>query len=451
MTPVWRFAALALLALPALARGADLPMVPEPMDAARYAELVEMEEGRKARQRLHPINPRVSRYMAAAAEAADAANAAQARDLIGRLNVNRMNPHEKALVYRLRGFIAYSAGDADEAIEAFRNVLAQEMLVPREEARVRFNIAQLYAGQQKWPEAITALHDWFRYTEHVDPLAYYLLAIAHFQRDELDAAIANVKRAVDLTDEPKESWLQLLAALYIQSENYAEAAPVLEELVLRFPKKLYWVQLSLIYGALENYRHSLAVQQVAYLNGLLEEDKELRRLARGYLFADLPYPAAKVLEKGLEDGSIEGDAESWELLANSWIAAREYDRSVEPLRRAAELAEDGNLYVRLGQVYLQREEWSEAVPMFEKAIDKGGLDELGEVLLLLGIATYNLGDVDPARGYFVRAREREATRQQAENWLKHLDVDQGEAEAAEAAQDAARAPRRLHVDGSPPA
>ena len=36
---------------------------------------------------------------------------------------------------------------------------------------------------------------------------------------------------------------------------------MLEELVLRFPKKIYWVQLSLIYGALEKYPASLAVQQ----------------------------------------------------------------------------------------------------------------------------------------------------------------------------------------------
>ena len=34
-----------------------------------------------------------------------------------------------------------------------------------------------------------------------------------------------------------------------------------------FPTKQYCVQLSLIYGARENYRHSLDVQQVAYLQG----------------------------------------------------------------------------------------------------------------------------------------------------------------------------------------
>ena len=54
---------------------------------------------------------------------------------------------------------------------------------------------------------------------------------------------------MDSTPEPKEAWLQLLAALYVRKSDYASATPVLEELVLRFPKKAYWVQLSLIYGS----------------------------------------------------------------------------------------------------------------------------------------------------------------------------------------------------------
>jgi tetratricopeptide (TPR) repeat protein len=433
--------ALFVLAASALARAQDLPLVPEPATPDELAKLAEEAEERKARQRLYPINSRVARYMAAAVEAIDSADEGEAEALLGRLNLSRMNPHEKALVYRLRAFVAYNAGDTDKAIEAFQNVLKEAILPPRDETRVRFNIAQLYAGMQRWPETIASLHDWFRHTDAPDPLAYYLLAIAHFQQNEFDAAIGNVRRAVDTAADPKESWLQLLAALYIQTEKYEQATPVLEALVLRFPKKLYWVQLSLIYGARENYPHSLAVQQVAYLQGLLEEDKELRRLARGYLFADLPYQAAHLLEKGIEDGKIEGDTESWEMLANSWIAAREYDRALGPLQRGAEISSDGKLYLRLGQVHLQREEWPEAASMFERAIQKGGLEDPGEALLLLGIASYNSGSIGPARGYFVRAREQESTRQQAENWLKHLDHE-ASGESGEAG---------VHAGDSPPA
>ncbi len=228
---------------------------------------------------------------------------------------------------------------------------------------------------------------------------------------------------MDLSPSPPEGWLQLLAALFVQKEDYASAAPVLEELLLRFPKKQYWVQLSLIYGARENYRNSLAVQQFAYMQGMLTEDKELRRLARSYLFQSLPYPAAQVLHKGLEDGTIERDVEVYELLANSWISAREYDKSLEPLRRAAELSEDGNLYLRLGQVYMQREEWGSAAESLRKAIERGGLKNPGNAQLLLGISYYNDKRLAQARSQFARARKHDSTRKAADQWIMHLEKE----------------------------
>ena len=297
------------------------------------------------------------------------------------------------------------------------------MLPIRDEARVRFNIAQLYASLQQWRETIDWLNRWLLYVEDPDPLGFYLMGIAYYQLEDFDAAIVQTKRAVEFRPEPRESWLRLLAALYAQKQDYENAAPVLEELVLRFPKKPYWVQLSLIYGAHENYRRSLSVQQVAYAQGLLTEDKELRRLARSYLYHELPYPAAQVLEKALEDGAIARDSEALELLANSWIAAREYERSLDPLRSAAELSEDGNLYVRLGQVHMQREAWNEASALLEKAVEKGGLKDPGNAELLLGIAYYNGAQVARARSSFLRARQHDSTRSAANRWITHLDTE----------------------------
>jgi Flp pilus assembly protein TadD len=115
--------------------------------------------------------------------------------------------------------------------------------------------------------------------------------------------------------------------------------------------------------------------------------------------------------------------DAYELLANSWIAAREYDRSLVPLQKAADLAPDGNLYVRLGQVRMQREEWGEAVRLFQKAIEKGDLKEPGNAYLLLGISLYNDERVEGARASFARARNHESSRTQADAWLAHIDKE----------------------------
>ncbi len=385
----------------------------------------ELQRERSARESLYPVRKRISRYLEAAAKKVDKGEPEEARDLLERLNPKRLNPYERALLYRMQAFVAYTGADYKSAIEYFEKVLGEEILPLRDESKIRFNIAQIHASLQQWRETVAALDQWERYAEAPDPLADYLRGIAYYQLDDLDSALTSARKAVDLSAEPAESWLQLLAALYVQKEDYANAVPVLEELVVRFPKKQYWVQLSLIYGAREDYQSSLAAQQVAYLQGFLEEDKELRRLARSYLYHNLPYPAAKVLAKAIAEGQVERDPEALELLANSWIAAREYDKALDPLREAAERSTDGNLYLRLGQVYMQREEWGRATEMLQKAVQKGGLKSFGNAQLLLGICYYNDQRVDQARSSFARAREHEATREAAERWITHIERETG--------------------------
>ena len=390
------------------------------VEVGETIDLEKLRTERRQRGQRHPVRSRISRYLGAAAEAVDAEDPAEAKRLLLKLRPNRINPYERALVYRMLAYVAYGADEPDEAIHYFEKVLGEEILPIRDEATIRFNIAQLYAGLQQWSEVVSWVKSWIAYSENPHPLGYFLIGIAYYQLEDFDAAIVNAEKAVDLSPEPKESWLRLLAALFAQKEDYASATPVLEELMLRFPKKQYWVQLALIYGAREDYRRSLAVQQVAYAQGYLTEDKELRRLARSYLYNDLPYPAAKVLEKGIEEGRIAHDPKSLELLANSWIAAREYDKSLAPLRQAADLAEDGNLHVRMGQVLMQREEWSEAAERLQKAVQKGGLKDPGNAELLLGISYYNDERVARARSSFARARKHDSVRQEADRWITHL-------------------------------
>ena len=334
-------------------------------------------------------------------------------------------------------YVAYTGteqhGEGDRATSS-RSVAEQKSLPLRDEAKIRFTIAQLLRpAASNWPETVIGLAGGLAAIPPASriPVGIYLMALAYFQmgrvrrgdREDPKQAIALARRAA------RELVPDALRRCYISEKQDFESPrrPSSRSLLLRFPKKQYWIQLSLIYGAKEDHEISLAVQQMAYDQGLLTEDKELRRLARSYLYRDLPYPAAKVLESEIKGGRIEGDSDAHELLANSWIAAREFDRSLPPLQKAADLSEDGNLYVRLAQVHMQREEWGEAAQKLEAALEKGELKDRGNAVLLAGIAHYNDSQAGRARSYFARARGFESTRAEANRWIAHL--------AAEAAQE----------------
>jgi tetratricopeptide (TPR) repeat protein len=183
------------------------------------------------------------------------------------------------------------------------------------------------------------------------------------------------------------------------------------------------MQLSAVYAELERDLDSLASQQLAYRQGLLTKDKELRRLSQMYLFHDLPWRAGVVLEKAIEDETVEGDAKAWELLGNSWLMAKEYDRALAPLTRAAEVAETGDLYARLGRVYIQREDWENATEVLEQAVDKGELEDEGNTRLLLGVSYYNEDKLRAARREFVRATKFEDSERYGTQWIKVVDRD----------------------------
>ena len=369
----------------------------------------------------YTVDPRTGKKLTQAIELLQAEDYAGAAKILKSFNLNRLNDYERALVQQTLGYVAASQEDFAEAAERFSAALELESLPEGQQVSTRFNLAQIYMMLERWDDAIATFNKWFQEVETPNSLGYYMLAVAYYQSGDLDKAFAPATKSVEMATTPKEAWIRLLLALYMEKKQYREALPLVERLVSLYPKKPYWMQLSAIYAELGEDSKALASQQLAYQEGFLTEDKELRRLAQMYLFHDLPVRAATVLNRAIEEEKVESDTKALELLGNSWLAAREYDRALAPLERAAEVSEDGELFLRLGRVSIQREEWEKAAESLNRALEKGNLEEVGNVHLLLGIAVYNQKRLDRARRSFVRALDFEESNKNAEQWLRVID------------------------------
>ncbi len=344
----------------------------------------------------------------------------EANATLDKLRVRSLNEKEKEKLYTLRGYLAYGEGDLQVAKENLELAIAQGTLDVEDLVTFRFQIGQICLQQSLWQEAIGHFEQWFEIEEDPNANAYYLLALAHWQLDDIEGALEPANEAVELTPEPQERWLQLLLAVHLTQKNYVETIPIFDELIRRFPKKSYWIQLSTLHGALGNYEESLVPMQLAYTQGLLTEDEEIRRLAELLLFLELPIRAVAVMRDGLGREIVNVDSEFYELLSNSLIMAREYDEAVEPLTRAAELDQGGRIYLRLAEVHVQRERWGEATEALGMAIEKGDLPDPGQAELLMGIAYYSQKRLSDAKSWFVKAKRFDATKGEASTWLEHL-------------------------------
>ena len=357
---------------------------------------------------------------------------AGARTALAELVFERLSPYERGRVEQLLAGMAFAEDKYAEAREHLQLAIGSGGLNEVELQNNRYQIAQSFMAEENWAQGAAALESWFETAANPNSSAYYLLAVAYYQQAAdasaaeaerlYDRALTPAIRSVELTEQPQESWIQLVVALMLQKEDYRGAVPWIERLVESAPsKKSHWLQLSSVYQEIDESPKALAVTQLAYTAGLLTEDSEIRRLADLLVYNEIPYRGGQILEQAIADGKMNIDAALYEKLANCWMAAGEFDKSVPPLTRAAELAATGDLFVRLGEVQVQREDWAAAQAAIERGLGKGGLRDQGYAQLYMGIVLLEQDKPREAREWFVRARGAERHRRQADGYIQYID------------------------------
>ena len=90
------------------------------------------------------------------------------------------------------------------------------------------------------------------------------------------------------------------------------------------------------------------------------------------------------------------------------------------MAKAAELNDDGSLFVRLAQVNLQLGRWGDARSSLTEAFEKGGLNDEGQAWILFGIAASNDKKWKAADRAFTRAQGYEGTAEVAGKWKAYI-------------------------------
>ena len=381
------------------------------------------------------FSPAVAKRLVEAQELMQADKPAQALKSLNALTTRRgLKPAELATLYMLAGYAANQLDDTKEAIDFFTKSIKERALPISQELGLEYAVAQLYMMLGDFELGLRILRGWFKKTAHKDsPVKpnganYYTLALCYINLERVEKARRPAELAVASTPNPQESWLQLLAQIYYLTKDYENLAATVTRLIEGWPKPAYYKQLSGAYAEAGEDLKSLAVLQLAYQQGILTTDKEVRHLARTYLFHEIPYQAAQVLEKGLRDELLEPDMQTLMLLADAWQLSRDTKNALAPLDQAAEIAEDGDVYLRLGRSLISEEMWEEADSAFTSALEKG-IEDDGPAHLLQGLARMNLRRWTAARASFNAAARFESQEKYAESYKVFLKVRREQYEA----------------------
>ena len=312
-----------------------------------YAAKKERKKPPKAR-RTQTMSKKVGTEFIKAQEALGEEQGDKALKILNNLLRNPdLRDFEKATIVRLKGYVFAEKEDYPQSMRYLKEALSYNALEPQAQLDLQFGIAQLYLAIDQWDKGLSELLEWFDNAEAMGnppgPSAHALLAQIYlyfasetpkdspeekqfYRKAEPHAEIAVLQAA-----EPRENWYQIYLSILLFDDRYEESLPLLEAMVYRFPdKKTYHRQLAALYAELKREDDSFYIQQIMYSKDMLEKHSELLRIAQLYLYYEVPYKAALILEKELEAERIEDEEKNWEQLANAWLSAREWTKAIPP-------------------------------------------------------------------------------------------------------------------------
>lgn len=339
----------------------------------------------------------------------------------------KSRPYEYAVTMQSIAYVYISQEKWELAGDYFQKALQQDALPAEAEKQVIYTLAQIYATLGNHQKTIDLLTNWFKTAENPPADAYIMMANAYAAQDQYRQAYPHVQTALKKADKPKEDWYKLALGIQFELKKFSDAAGTLEVLVANWPdKEMYWKQLSGIYIELGDDQKALATMVLANERGLIKKSEDILNLARLYMLNEVPFQAGKLLEPAVEQGRVEKTQKNYELLSQAWVQAREYEKAINALSKAAALSEDGELFVRASQLEMSLANWAGAMTAAQKAIEKGGLDskKTGQAWLLVGTAAAEQKKFDTAINAFSKARGYPETRQTATQWLSFVQTEQ---------------------------
>ncbi len=361
-------------------------------------------------------------------------------------NPDKLTEYEQANVLNYIGFVYYNMEDVPNAIRTYEKMVAIPSLEPQMAKQTTYTLAQLYTMEEQYQKALQTLDRWFVMETNPAPEPFILKAQNLYQlaryKDMIEP-VQNAMRVARERDKPvKEDWYVLLNFAYFQEEDYRQVRDIQKILLENWPKKRYWFSLAGAYTELGEDNNLIAAYGAAHDQGMLEKESELVTMAQLYMQAEVPYKAAKLLEKEMEAGRVAKNAKHYRLLSQAWMLSMEDERAVPALMEAARLSDDGELDVRLGNTYLNLGNYDECIKAVQSGLRKGGLKNADNAQISLGMCLYNKRRYQAAIEAFRAAGKTPRSRKIAQQWISVINADVERNEQIRLAQQAAERKRK---------
>ena len=286
------------------------------------------------------------------------------------------NAYDKALAAQIASQAALNTDDEAAAEGYLKQAVDANALGNNQHFQLMLQLAQLQLQKDDYTNGFATLDKYLAESKSKRPADFAFKGQYLYQADRFAECIPPLKQAIETSTNPEDkvdNWTQILMVCYQEAGQLAEAVKVAEQLAAKSPNdKRAQMNLASIYLNSEQEAKAAAVLEKLRAAGLMTEEKDYRQLYLTYANMDgKEKDVIAVINEGLQKGVVKPDYQTYLALAQAYYYSEQIPQAIEAWQKAAPLSKDGETYLNLARVLWQEGRIPEAKVAARAALDKG--------------------------------------------------------------------------------
>ena len=286
------------------------------------------------------------------------------------------NAYDKALAAQIASQAALNTDDEAAAEGYLKQAVDANALGNNQHFQLMLQLAQLQLQKDDYTNGFATLDKYLAESKSKRPADFAFKGQYLYQADRFAECIPPLKQAIETSTNPEDkvdNWTQILMVCYQEAGQLAEAVKVAEQLAAKSPNdKRAQMNLASIYLNSEQEAKAAAVLEKLRAAGLMTEEKDYRQLYLTYANMEgKEKDVIAVVNEGLQKGIVKPDYQTYLALAQAYYYSEQIPQAIEAWQKAAPLSKDGETYLNLARVLWQEDRIPEAKVAARAALDKG--------------------------------------------------------------------------------
>lgn len=292
--------------------------------------------------------------------------------IINKLLAKKLKKADKAYVLQSAGFTYIQKENYKKAIKYFEEMNSLKVMSQENYLSSIYNIAQLNMSLKNYTQTISYLELWAKLSEVQKTEVYIMLAQSYVAKNQHTLAIKNINKAINIQKINKKAiplnWYELLFSNYYQHKDYKNSIKTLYKIIdLEAKNKKYWLYLSQIYTIKGEATKGLSVYEQAYTLKILDTKNTIQFV--NFLFQNkLYFKGAQLLDKHINNKSIQANEKNLKLLFESYFIAKEYSKSLKTLNKLIELTQKNKYLLQKARLHNMLHQNETAITYYKLAL-----------------------------------------------------------------------------------